>query len=446
MYKMIEVILACTKDGGIGYKNKLPWNIQSEMNIFHARTINSVVIVGRVTAENMPILESRILFIVGSNEAYFNSVEDAVTCAISNHPRKKIIVIGGKQIYDHVFLNMNHLISKIYLSVLKDDNYEIDTYLNQTPSEIQEKFNIIETMEFKSFHHYTLIPKLLSGEIQYLNLLNDVLENGKSEHGRNGVTLHKFHHSLEFDLTHGFPLLTTKKMFTRGIIEELLFFIRGDTDSKFLESKNVNIWKENTSRSFLDKMGFDEYPEGMMGPMYGYNWRFFGSEYDSHTGKPKSCGIDQFKNVINLIKTDPASRRIIMTDFNPAQAHQGVLYPCHSLILQFFVRDGLYLDMTCYNRSSDLFLGLPFNIASSSFLLEIVANLTGLKASKFYLTLGDCHIYNDHIQQVKTQLSRVPFKPPIVSISKLDIDNLTVDNFAVENYHSHGPIQAKMVP
>ena len=445
---MIEVILASTQDGGIGYKAKLPWSISSELSLFQAKTRNNVVIVGRSTYETIGELPDRTVLVVGSGEEQYKSIEDAVEYALKNH-KGHIMIIGGKKVYDYTFKNLKHIISKIHLTVISEEITDIDCYLDTNPSELMNEYRVVETLRYTRFVHYVLEPKVLCGELQYLHLLKDVLLNGKAEIGRNGKTYRKTFAPISIDLSLEFPLLTTKKMFTRGIIEELLFFMRGETDSKLLESKGVNIWKGNTSRDFLDKTGLLQYPEGMMGPMYGYNWRFFGAEYVSTAGKPSNTthGIDQLQNIIHLIKTEPQSRRIIMTDFNPAQVHLGVLYPCHSIVLQFFVRDSQFLDMTCYNRSSDLFLGLPFNIASSSLMLMIIAELTGLKAGMFHLVLGDCHIYEEHIEAVKAQLTRVPFKPPTMSLdfNTDDVNSLSVENFHLRDYESHASIKAPMI-
>jgi thymidylate synthase len=279
-----------------------------------------------------------------------------------------------------------------------------------------------------------------------LNLLKRVATSGQLTYGRNGIVKSLFSSHLSFNLQNGFPLLTTKKMFFRGIVEELIFFLKGETDSKLLEAKKINIWKGNTNREFLDTHGKTTYEEGDMGPMYGYQWRNFGKEYkklDSMVG-----GVDQLMNVINTIKTDPKSRRILMTDYNPAQADEGVLYPCHSIILQFYVDDqGKFLDMYCFNRSSDLFLGLPFNIASSALLLTIIAYLTNLKPRMLDLSLGDCHIYEEHFKQVEEQLIRIPFQFPLIQVVKPfeKVEELTFEHFEVVAYKSHESIKAVMV-
>ena len=216
-----------------------------------------------------------------------------------------------------------------------------------------------------------------------------------------------------------------------------------------LSEKKVKIWEGNTSKEFLKSKNLD-YAQGVMGPMYGYQWRNFNGKYMLDSNKKpikQKTGIDQLKNVINLINNDPTSRRILMTSYNPEQAEDGVLYPCHSLIIQFSVEDD-YLDMFCYNRSQDLFLGVPYNIASSSLLLTIIAIVTNKIPRYFHMTMGDAHIYNSHIDAVKQQLneSLIPYKFPTLEIDNFeDFELLEYKDFHLINYNCHGIIKANMV-
>lgn len=280
----------------------------------------------------------------------------------------------------------------------------------------------------------------------YLDILKDVLETGEKRATRNGITYSKFFKTISFNLNNGFPLLTTKKMFWKGIVEELLFFIRGDTNTKVLSDKGVKIWESNTSQEFLDSRGL-EYKEGDMGPMYGYQWRKFNKPYNT-----PGEGYDQLKYVINEIKTNPTSRRILMTDFNPAQVDLGVLYPCHSIVIQFYVENSNstpILSCSMYQRSSDLFLGEPFNIASTSLLLHIVSQLVGLNPGMVHLVLGDCHIYDEHIVAVREQLSRKPLKLCKLKMTEFttleQVESSTMDDFKLEEYESYPTIKAKMI-
>jgi len=284
-------------------------------------------------------------------------------------------------------------------------------------------------------------------ETQYMLILKNLVKSKTLRNCRNGVTKSTFGGFMRFDLRDGFPLLTTRKMFFRGIVEELLFFIRGDTDTKCLENIGVNIWRGNTNREFLDNVGLT-YKEGMMGPLYGAQWRHFNGVYDETTGK-SSGGVDQLVNVINLIQTDPNSRRIIMTSFNPSQADDAVLYPCHSVVLQFYV-DNDSLDLMAYSRSIDWFHGAPFNIASYSLLLTLVASLTGHIPRIVNVVFGDSHIYRAHEDECRELLNRPIFKPPRLNIKKNlltieDIEGLKFEDFYLENYQCHNNIKADMV-
>lgn len=294
----------------------------------------------------------------------------------------------------------------------------------------------------------TILVYRENGENQYLKLLSD-LNSSTERTGRNGLTKSIFAPQiLKFNLRNGYPLLTSKKMFFRGIVEELLFFIRGDTNSKILEFNNINIWKQNTSRQFLDSLNMHNRKEGMMGPMYGFQWRHFNGTYDENTGKGIG-GVDQLQNLITGIKTDPHSRRHLLTDYNPQMANQGVLYPCHSISIQFYVQDE-FLDLICFNRSSDVFLGLPFNIASTSLLLIIIAKITGFIPRYVNISLGDAHIYEQHIKHIETQTNRRPFEFPKLEIQKEiftlnDAENLTFEDFELKNYRHYPTITATMI-
>ena len=448
---MINIIVAVDKNFGIGKDNKLPWMISNELKIFKEKTTGEICVVGRKTFETLPGLKNRQVITVSRNNLSFDNVLEKYN---------DFFVIGGANLYSYVLRNHKKNV-KIHISFIKNE-YECDTYFDKY---LLKDFYISSKEIYDEFDHCEMIYKKY-GEYQYLNLLEDVLTNGEKRVGRNGTIISEFCKHLKFDLRDGFPLLTTKKMFLKGIIEELLFFLRGDTDTKLLEEKGINIWKGNTNRDFLDNNGFDGREEGLMGPMYGNIWRFYGAEYNEYSGRPipldnfdfldifgntgnkKLGSIDQIKNVINEIKTNPTSRRILLTTYNPVQVEYGVLYPCHSITIQFYVQNE-YLDMFCYNRSSDLFLGLPFNIASSSLLLMIIAKLTNLTPRYFNLSLGDVHIYSNHTEQVKEQINRLPYTSPRIILPYIenidDIEKLSHTDFELFNYSFHPSIKAEMV-
>jgi dihydrofolate reductase/thymidylate synthase len=361
---------------------------------------------------------------------------------------KKIFILCSSKLYQEIFINWYHLINKVYLNVINKIDCDPIVKLDNL------KFSIQSKQTYNDFVQYILVTKI-SDENHYLKLLKDVYINGCAVNGRNGNTKSLFGKTLEFDLRKGFPLLTTKKMFFRGIVEELLFFIRGNTDTKILEDKNINIWKGNTNRHFLDSIGKNNRTEGVMGPMYGYQWRYFNALYDESKAAPviSKHYTDQLDNVIKTLRTNPHSRRILLSDYNPLQADEGVLFPCHSIIIQFYVYED-NLDMFCFNRSSDLFHGLPFNIASSALFLILIAKITNFKPRKFIVSLGDSHIYEEHINSenkiIDIQLSRIPFRFPQLEIKKElkeleDIEKLSYEDFILHNYESHDALKAKMV-
>ena len=453
---MFELIVALDQHGGIGKNGVLPWHCPEELSIFSKKTNNNIIIVGRNTLKNLPRLINREIFLLTRSprdiEHYtyvFNHNAKIITKLADGKllwSDKKKFIAGGAEIYKHALSN-DIWVHTIHMSIMKG-TYDCDTFLD---IKIFDDFVVSEKTKYNQFTHYVL-KRTTCGERQYLNLINKIISYGMERNGRNGKTRSLFVENFTFNLQRGFPLITTKKMHIRGIIEEFLFFLRGDTDCNILSDKGVNIWKANTTKEFISDKNLP-YAEGIMGPMYGFQWRNFNSPYildDDKKPSPliKKWGIDQLKNVIELIIKDPHSRRIIMTSYNPLQAEQGVLYPCHSLMIQFYVEEE-YLDMFCYNRSQDTFLGVPYNIASSSLLLMVVAKLTGKLPRNLHITMGDVHLYEEHINIAKFQTTRIPYQFPTMEINNItnleSIGNLKYEDFVLSNYNSHEKIHAKMI-
>lgn len=286
----------------------------------------------------------------------------------------------------------------------------------------------------------------------YLDLLEEILQEGDYRKGRNGGTSSLFGKTLTFNLKNEFPLLTTKRVFFRGVVEELLFFLRGDTNTKILENNKINIWKGNTSKEFLESRNLP-YQEGDMGPMYGFNWLHFGTEYNGCDYDYKGEGMNQLEKVIRLLKEDPFSRRIMMTTYNPLCAEEGVLYPCHGIVTQFYIREEnniKYLSCCTYLRSNDMFLGSPFNIASYALLTYLICKKLGgeYQPEKLVMQIGDAHIYESHFEKCKEQISRREEIFPFPQITIDDFDDwkdLTFQHFHLINYQSHLAIHAEMV-
>lgn len=291
-------------------------------------------------------------------------------------------------------------------------------------------------------------------EIQYINLIKRILYTGSLEEGRNGNTLSVFGESMRFSLQNGkIPILTTKKVAWKTCLKELLWFVRGETDNKLLQKQGVHIWDGNTKREFLDSRGLHLYPEGMAGPIYGYQWRNYGASYNCLTGKSLDAdypfnGLDQLQDIIDQLK-NPAtrnSRRLILTAWNPKQLNQMALPPCH-IMCQFNVHGGNKLSCAMYQRSNDECCGTPFNIASYSFLTHLLAKHCGLEAYEFVYFKGNCHIYEEHIEGANLQITRQPFPFPTVSIKCVheNINDYSVEDFEIQNYQHHEPIKFNMV-
>jgi thymidylate synthase len=286
-------------------------------------------------------------------------------------------------------------------------------------------------------------------ETQYLDLVKTVIERGHFEPGRNGNTYSIFGTQMRFSLNDGvLPLLTTKKLAWKTCFRELLWFIRGQTDNRILNAAGVHIWDKNGTREFLDGRGLNHLAEGDLGPVYGHQWRHFGAEYgsceDDYTGK----GVDQLQQIIDQLKDSEkrGSRRLVMTAWNPIQLDEMVLPPCHVLV-QFNVRDNKYLSCSLYQRSGDIGLGVPFNIASYSFLTHMLAHHCGLVAEEFVYTLGNAHIYEEHVEALRGQLLRDPLLFPKIHFirSREKIDDYEIEDVEfLRPYVSCDPIKMDM--
>ncbi|KAI9137297.1 thymidylate synthase [Paraphysoderma sedebokerense] len=302
-------------------------------------------------------------------------------------------------------------------------------------------------------------------EHQYLNLIRDILQRGQLRKDRTGTgTLSVFApNQLRFSLADDkIPLLTTKRVFYRGVLEELLWFMRGDTDAKILQDKGIRIWDGNASREYLDSVGLSHRKEGDLGPVYGFQWRHFGAEYQDCDADYTGKGVDQLMQVIDKIKNNPHDRRIIISAWNPKDIPIMALPPCH-MFCQFYVSTPPEstpsnplpkptLSCLLYQRSADVGLGVPFNIASYAILTRIIAHLTDTIPGEFIHTLGDAHIYLDHTDGLKAQLDRAPREWPTLKIKegagfkdgKVDIGGLKLDDFELTGYKPWGKIDMKM--
>ncbi|XP_075591149.1 uncharacterized protein LOC142598060, partial [Dermatophagoides farinae] len=294
--------------------------------------------------------------------------------------------------------------------------------LQPVSSHIKTQNNVYSILgDSKPFQNYPDPSLLQHEEFQYLKHANDILKTGSRSNNRTGIdTLMKFGLVMRYDLTTSFPLLTTKKVFWNGIVKELLWFLRGQTDSKILERDNVNIWKDNASKEFLEKRGLKNYQEGDLGPIYGFQWRHFGADYKNCHTDYSNKGIDQIKNLIEMIKKDPTSRRLIVSAWNPMAIDKMALPPCH-VLSQFHV-DAAKKEISCalYQRSGDWGLGVPFNIASYALLCHIIGKLTGYKPKELVHFVANAHIYANHEDSIRSQCNKVPNPFPEIQINHID--------------------------
>jgi len=290
--------------------------------------------------------------------------------------------------------------------------------------------------------------KNTSDENQYINLIYDILNKGSMEEGRNGLTLSVVGASMHFDLSdHTIPLMTSKKLAWKTCLKELLWFIRGETDNETLQKQKVKIWNGNASREFLDSRGLQHLEENDLGPVYGHQWRHFNAPYTNCHTDYTGIGVDQLQYVIDKLK-DPKGRtcrRILLCAWNPSQLNEMALPPCH-VLAQFNVLEGNKLSCSLYQRSGDVGLGVPFNIASYSFLTHIIAHYCGLVATDFYYHLGNCHIYDDHIESLRNQLNKKPFVFPklIIKNEHSNINDYTLEDFEILEYQHHETIKMEM--
>ena len=287
----------------------------------------------------------------------------------------------------------------------------------------------------------------INDEYQYISLIKDILTEGKMIEGRNGKALTIFGSAMHFNLSNNrIPILTSKKVAWKTCAKELFWFLKGSTNNNLLNNENVHIWDGNGSREFLDSRELYDLVENELGPVYGHQWRHFNAKYKDFNTDYSGKGVDQIKYIIDSLN-DPKerySRRLILSAWNPEQINEMALPPCH-VLAQFNVI-GNELSCSLYQRSGDVGLGVPFNIASYSLLTHILAKHCNLVAKEFIYYLGNCHIYDDHIDELKEQILRKPYEMPEINIKKKydDIEDYSVSDIELKNYVSHNSIKMEM--
>ncbi len=465
MVNISIIVSFASKNFGIGYKNDLPWKIPKDLSRFARITNNSVVVMGRNTWESIPTnkkpLVNRLNVVITSNPSLFQSNDQVVYMNIEELDAflkvqtfsNNVFIIGGVGLYKKYM----GVASTIFATVIENPKPpECDVFY---PVDNFDKYEIVEyspsetTVDGLVYRYITYVKKTKPhDEYEYLNMLQDIIKNGNVRPDRTGVgTISVFGRQMRFDISRSVPFLTTKFLAWKAVVKELLWFLSGQTDSKILESQGVNIWKGNTSREFLDNRGLSHYKEGDIGPLYGVSFRSFNCEYQGCEHDHKGQGFDQLKELINGLKTDPYSRRHLMTTFNPAEVSKCVLAPCHGIAIQFYVEEveGVkFLSCHTYCRSQDTFLGTSFNIASYAILTYIIAKKCGMHPKDLVISTGDTHIYSNHIDQVNLQLTRKPLPFPVLelsdSIKEKEFEEITIDDFNLVGYMHWPTIKAEM--
>ena len=464
-------VLACDEKGGISKENKMPWHIREDLLFFQQLTRGHIVIMGRFTYEDIPEqyrpLPERVNIIVTSSEAEIHpniikacTIKDALAKAHdinktrkeNNEAEKKVFVAGGVRIFNDSHNLFSYLCDGIYVTHIQGD-FECTKFIDLTFINrcTQQELLPLTKNETNELHHRTLYKfnskYQKAQEEPYLKLLRKIYNKGAKRGDRTGVgTISIFGATMKFDISQSIPIFTTKKVLYDKVIGELLWFVSGSTDVEDLQKKNIRFWDANSSRDFLDKRGLKHYREGDLGPVYGFQWRHWGANYENCDEDYTNKGIDQLANVISTLKNDPNSRRIIISAWNVGMIDQMALPPCH-ILCQFYVRDEEYLDCQLYQRSGDMFLGVPFNVTSYSVLTYMIAKLTNLKPGKFIHVLGDAHIYLNHLDAVEAQLARTPLPFPTLKLKRDHydhIDQFTDEDFILENYHFWPFIRAEM--
>ncbi|XP_018471037.1 bifunctional dihydrofolate reductase-thymidylate synthase 2 isoform X1 [Raphanus sativus] len=490
-----QVVVAATNQMGIGKDGKLPWTLPTDLKFFKELTLTTsdsakknAVVMGRKTWESIPAkykpLSGRLNVVLTRSSGFdVANAENVVTCSsvesaldlLAQPPYRlsieKVFVIGGGEVLRES-LNGERC-EAIHLTEI-DTSIDCDTFVPTiNTSAFQPWCSSLPTCENGlrfSFTTYvrvkssdedesdaskavlqkfsSLLPKKIferHEEFLYLNLVDEIISNGNLKDDRTGTgTLSKFGCQMKFNLRRSFPLLTTKRVFWRGVVEELLWFISGSTNAKLLQEKGIHIWDGNASREYLDGIGLTEREEGDLGPVYGFQWRHFGAKYTDMHADYTGQGFDQLLDVINKIKNNPDDRRIIMSAWNPSDLKLMALPPCH-MFAQFYVANG---ELSCqmYQRSADMGLGVPFNIASYSLLTCILAHVCDLVPGDFIHVIGDAHVYKNHVRPLQEQLENPPKPFPVLKINpeKKHIDSFVAADFELIGYDPHKKIDMKM--
>jgi dihydrofolate reductase/thymidylate synthase len=452
--KPFTIIYAHELNHGIGIENRLPWKIKAELNHFRQFTLHKIIIMGYNTYLSLGNpLPDRLHIVITSrkiNEKDIicaTSLENALLSATVIDKQAPIVVIGGSKLYDEA---INHPLCESIVETIIEDKYICDTYFKWKVNDfvVNTKTNHTGYDEVKNKKVNFVVQRWFKcpniEEFSYLNMLETILDNGEWRENRTGIrTLSLFGNQLRFNIKKHFPLLTTKSIPLRAVFEELMWFIRGDTNVDHLKEANVHIWDANTSRQVLDVMGKTNVEEGTLEYGYGFQWRHFGDTYiNKHH---QHAGFDQIQYILNELKINKTSRRLVLTAWNPANIQQSVLPPCHVMYI-FNVNRENELSCMLVMRSSDAPLGLPFNIASTALLTMMIAHVSGLGVKEIVCSLADTHIYENQIEGVKELIKRTPRHFPRLKITRKveEITEFKWEDFKLEHYYPHPKINIPM--
>jgi len=479
-------------DFGIGHEGKLPWSIKPDMRRFREITTTAppgrknAVVMGRKTYESLPKpLPDRYNVVLTrdsreSDSKVTYSTWQSLEQTLARLDPHRVFIIGGAEIYR---LAMEQLpIQRMYITevfnaggVAVPCDIHFPKYDPLTLGNSQKDPLMVD--QVSDFHydqtsglHYRYVTystftgqlgpmRYINPEQQYLGIMTDILTKGIERGDRTGTgTISLFSTTQRYNLQHGFPLSTTKRMFFRAIFEELALYISGKTDNHILQEKNIHIWDGNTSREFLDKRGLTHYPEGDMGETYGFNFRHYGGEYvNCIKDYPEEYGYDQIANLVHLLRTDPTSRRLIINLWNPATQHKAALPAC-LMMYQFYVNPhAKTLSCQIYLRSSDYFLANSWNACTGALLTHMLCNLEGidLVPGELIVQTGDTHLYKTHLSQVNENLSRQPYLPCQLVISnpnngsessekRKSLSDFKFEDMKLIGYRAHPNIPAPM--
>lgn len=483
MQKFNLIVAYTEHTRGIGFNNKLPWAYnKTDMDLFKSITTNTTkgftnaIIMGRNTWESLPKkpLPGRVNIVITSKSIkdmnngvetpseVFKQLNHALTFCNNNKSIESVFVIGGEQLYKEAIYKSE--LDKIHATMMFKD-YECDTFFPKLPGWVKLVSQQTSTASpDQTYKIYQNVADPNSEEQQYLKCLQDILDKGEKVKDRTGVgTLSLFDQNFNFSidtlnpeeedqtkLQYKVPGLTTKNLYLRGIIWELIWFLRGDTDAKWLSDKKVNIWNDHTSRQHLDNTGLVDYKEGQLGPGYGHQWINWGGDWSPEKGSSK--GINQIKQIIDLLKKSPASRRAVLSAWNVTALPNMALPPCHILYM-FKVTDHdkkkKKLNCKMVMRSNDMFLGSPFNIMSTAVLTILISRALDMLPGKIAISISDAHLYLNHLDQAKEQLQRIPLTFPIMKLNKKigdydDMIGLEWNDFEFSEYYHWPGIKADM--